>query len=511
MAKKKTHEEFIKQVNEKFPKVEVFGKYCNGKTPIDFRCTIHDYIWQGSPRTLLLSKCGCPKCGIELRASKKKKNHEDFVEEMKSINKNIQILSKYSISKEYVKCKCKIDGYEWKTTANVLLSGKGCPKCGIEKVQAPRRRNQEKFIEQLNVINPDIKLVSSYKDSHEKIKVKCSVCDYEWSTMPGNLLYKKSKCPQCIGVIITPEYFRKKVYKLVGEEYSVITDYVDANTLITFKHNKCNTLFKMKPSSFFKSKTKCSNPECKHQIIVSENEKKFLEKIKDLNFELVDEYKGINNNATFRCLVCNTIFSLERASHIYDKTNNSIRCPSCSKNFNLLTSQKEYIHKFNKLFGKDFELKDDYSGADSPIKILHKKCGNISSYSKAGRLLTDYICPCKFCNTSNGEMIIINFLDNNSVSYDYQKRFEDLKGIGKGVLSYDFFLNDYNLLIEYQGGQHYKPIEHFGGVKQFDIQQEHDRRKRQYAKDHNIKLLEIWYWDFENIKEILSRELGFAS
>lgn len=31
--------------------------------------------------------------------------------------------------------------------------------------------------------------------------------------------------------------------------------------------------------------------------------------------------------------------------------------------------------------------------------------------------------------------------------------------------------------------------------------------KRQYAKDHNIKLLEIWYWDFDNIENILEKEL----
>lgn len=31
--------------------------------------------------------------------------------------------------------------------------------------------------------------------------------------------------------------------------------------------------------------------------------------------------------------------------------------------------------------------------------------------------------------------------------------------------------------------------------------------KRQYAKAHNIKLLEIWYWDFDNIEEILNKNI----
>ena len=37
--------------------------------------------------------------------------------------------------------------------------------------------------------------------------------------------------------------------------------------------------------------------------------------------------------------------------------------------------------------------------------------------------------------------------------------------------------------------------------------EKHDKRKREYAKDHNIKLLEIWYWDYDNIEEILNKEL----
>ena len=67
--------------------------------------------------------------------------------------------------------------------------------------------------------------------------------------------------------------------------------------------------------------------------------------------------------------------------------------------------------------------------------------------------------------------------------------------------------NTYNVLIEAQGQQHITPKKLFGGEEQFLIQQEHDRRKRKYAEDNNIKLLEIWYYDYDRIEEILNREL----
>ena len=110
---------------------------------------------------------------------------------------------------------------------------------------------------------------------------------------------------------------------------------------------------------------------------------------------------------------------------------------------------------------------------------------------------------------SEGENIISNWLRYNGIKYEYEKTYEGLVGINGGSLSYDFYLYEYNLLIEYQGRQHDKYIEglhssHF----EFERQQEHDKRKREYAKDNNIKLLEIWYYDFDNIEEILNKELN---
>jgi len=135
-----------------------------------------------------------------------------------------------------------------------------------------------------------------------------------------------------------------------------------------------------------------------------------------------------------------------------------------------------------------------------------------------------YEFRCPSCQFSKGEKRIENWLViNNFKNIDYlnykilnvydkyykpQKEYDGLLGLGNGNLSYDFYLPSYNLLIEYQGGQHEKYIKGFHKTKNdFIIQQEHDRRKKQYAEDNNIKLLPIWYWDFDNIEEILDKEL----
>lgn len=116
---------------------------------------------------------------------------------------------------------------------------------------------------------------------------------------------------------------------------------------------------------------------------------------------------------------------------------------------------------------------------------------------------------CSNCNISLGENYIKMFLDNNKIEYKQQYRFEDCKGLRRR-LPFDFavFNND-NLiaLIEYQGIQHYKPVEKFGGQDALNKQKKNDDLKRKYCEDKNIKLIEIPHYDIKNIPIILEKEL----
>ena len=113
---------------------------------------------------------------------------------------------------------------------------------------------------------------------------------------------------------------------------------------------------------------------------------------------------------------------------------------------------------------------------------------------------------CPQCASSKGEKRINEWLRLNNIEFIPQKTFIGLLGLGGKNLSYDFYLSKYNLLIEYQGEFHDGTARQ-QTENQFKYQQEHDRRKREYAKDNNIDLLEIWYWDFDNVEEILYKQI----
>lgn len=133
-------------------------------------------------------------------------------------------------------------------------------------------------------------------------------------------------------------------------------------------------------------------------------------------------------------------------------------------------------------------------------------CGNFTEiYTEA--LKTGHTRSCG-CQNSIGEYSILRYLNKNNIAYEYQKRFNDCCGIGNKPLSYDFYLPIHNILIEYQGQQHYYPVDIYGGEEHFEIQQEHDRRKREYATANGYNLIEIPYYDYDNIDEILDKVLS---
>lgn len=119
-----------------------------------------------------------------------------------------------------------------------------------------------------------------------------------------------------------------------------------------------------------------------------------------------------------------------------------------------------------------------------------KKCKTLSVFNKG--------IP------SKGEVDISLFLDSNGIKYyrEWKLPNEYLFNRRKYVLA-DFYLPDYNTVIEYNGQQHYFHVSWFGGKDVFEMQQERDYGLRLYCKEHGINLIEISYKDNSKIKEIL--------
>jgi len=134
------------------------------------------------------------------------------------------------------------------------------------------------------------------------------------------------------------------------------------------------------------------------------------------------------------------------------------------------------------------------------VAIICQKDASHGSYMiTCGKFTSNRRCP--ECYRSLNEELVELWLIKNNVKYETQKEFEGLVGTGGGLLSYDFYLEKINLIIEVQGEFHdgtaYQQTE-----EKFLKQEIHDKRKKQYCLDNNITFMEIWY--YQNVESILS-------
>lgn len=124
-----------------------------------------------------------------------------------------------------------------------------------------------------------------------------------------------------------------------------------------------------------------------------------------------------------------------------------------------------------------------------------KEC-DISAHS----LMDGKTCSCGCKHMSIGEYNIQNILENYDIKFEKQKSYQDcISPETNAELRYDFYLPDFNRLIEFDGKQHFQEIEYFGGKEEFIKRQILDIVKNEYALSNNIDLIRIPYWERDNI------------
>ena len=132
--------------------------------------------------------------------------------------------------------------------------------------------------------------------------------------------------------------------------------------------------------------------------------------------------------------------------------------------------------------------------------IIYKcqcQCGNIC-YVRSNNLLSGETTSCG-CINSKGELKIQMLLQANQIIFEKQKMFVSCRFLDTNKMArFDFFI-DNRYLIEFDGEQHFKPIQLFGGEEQFKIQQERDAYKNQWCKDNNIPLIRIPYTKLDTL------------
>lgn len=183
-------------------------------------------------------------------------------------------------------------------------------------------------------------------------------------------------------------------------------------------------------------------------------------------------------------------------------------CPHCARERNAVAcrnTQEDFLRRAKEIHGDRYGYeKAIYQTLETSVTITCPEHGDFSQTPMSH--LQGKGCP--HCHRSKGEVRVANFLNRNNIQFEIQKKIENLNLFGgRKYFLLDFYLPKYNTVIEYNGEQHYKPVQWFGGLENYDLQKMRDESLRQYCNENKIKLIEIPYTEFDNIEEILSKEL----
>lgn len=173
-----------------------------------------------------------------------------------------------------------------------------------------------------------------------------------------------------------------------------------------------------------------------------------------------------------------------------------IGCSKCSNNYN--KTKSEFIEIAKDIHSNKYNYdKTIFINNSVKVTIVCPKHGEFTQ--SPYHHLKGF--GCKKCSDSKGEIFIDKYLSNSNIKFIRNKTFDDC--IYKSKLKFDFYLNEYNICIEYDGRQHYEAVDYFGGNEALHISKKRDNIKNKYCKNNNIKLFRIKYSD--NIEKKLEK------
>lgn len=443
---------------------------------------------------------------------------EDFKHTIFELTGNdFELLSEYKTAKTKVLMKHNKCGNKFEITPDNFKSGNRCPFC------AGKRHNIDEAIKKSSKLNL-LLLEDKYVGIFNKMKCTCNAHPEEGIlyTSMSALNLGNTCCPKCryikaritetknINIDDIRNEFKERNLTLISMEY------INCKTPLTYICNKhIEDGEQIVTYDAFKNNTKfCCNSCAKEHIsnlhmTPIEDIKKIVE---EHNFEFIKISK--NGRRTMVHCICNE----HRDKGIQIKSLSGIKrdlgCIYCAGIAKFTQEEFESKVKEN---DRNIQIVSKYNGNKSKVNCKCKQCGYEWS-SIASNLMYGGGCP--NCSGSKGEMRIRDYLDDNNLNYEREFSFDNLCGDCNKQLRFDFaiFNEDGTIkcLIEYDGIQHFKPINFWGNEYshtqiRFETLQRYDNRKNNYCKDNGILLIRIPYTEFDNIENILESRLSCQS
>ena len=371
-----------------------------------------------------------------------------------------------------------------------------------------QKKTREEYVSELGIKNPNLELIGDYIDANTKTPHRCKKHNVAWDISPSGALSGYG-CKQCL-----KEKIRNKARKseenyikelaIKNPTTRLCDKYIDSKTPVRHYCITHDTYWNIAPGNALQGKGCSSCLSERISIALKKTREDYVAElaIKNPILKLCGDYVDTDTLTEHFCEVHNIAFDM-RPSHAL-RGHGCPRChreklPQCQPK-----SEEQYIKELAEIHPK-IVLKGKYINSATPT--LHEcLIHNFEWTPTPSNLFGGKGCP--KCSESHGEKQITAWLRQRDIRNIPQKKFDDCRDIN--VLPFDFYIPELNICIEYQGEQHYHPV-NFGGISDeeaydnFLKTQRHDEIKRNYCMANDIKLIYIPYW--EDTDECLNKNL----
>ena len=511
---------------------------------IQITCPIHGDFWQTAANHAYKHAKGCPHCAGQGKTT------EIFIKEAQAYHGDTYDYSEavYAGAHTNLTIICPKHGPFQQTPSNHLhkaSGGRGCNKCGqeltAEKISHSKsewlaifkEKHGDKydyslvdwdkyFANRSNAGYSRIKNIKRYIGS-SKIQIRCPKHDFTFSQSPtihasgtGCILCAQEQLGNCIrrdldNVLTACSEVHEGYYS-----YELVDrDNYEATHSKILINCPVHGPFEQLAMSHLKGhgcndcgiEKRADTQRFSAQEVIEKCKKIYGENRFSYDFDLITkQYQTNTSTVTIHCNTHNQDFDIGAAVLFNGKSG----CATCrAENIKdlCLIPLEEQIKKAQKIHNNkyDYSLADtaEYQNSDSKIPII---CPIHGVFEQRMGCHIHKASGCPICKSSKGEKFITKILTEKSINFETQKKFPDCKNIKQ--LPFDFFLPKHNILIEFDGEQHFKPMRFLDpvrGEKKLKELQARDKIKTEWAKSSIYTLHRIIYTEDieERIDEIL--------
>lgn len=300
------------------------------------------------------------------------------------------------------------------------------------------------------------------------------------------------------------QFIQRMKEKFGNENYSIIYAGKNSYEDSKIKCLDCGRVIIVNTGELFRNRRKILCKNCNFiRYDTIKNRDIIMKKLegKAINIEFFMKKQSKNGNkgdaVRFTCIKCGKINEMFVGNLI--TRHSECQCCYCSGAKN----KKDFAifqQELNENCPNQFTLLSDYVNTKTNIKVRCNNCGFIRNV-KPINLLKSGSCPKCSQRNSLGENKIEQWLNEHNIKFEHQKYFREWD---IGIHYFDFYIPEYNLIIEFHGRQHYEYVEYFHkSVEMFEYRQEKDLQKKNTALKNGLNYLSIKYTVRDNLDLLL--------